>query len=195
MKIKRTYRFIIALFSLLILLSSIQSSYAKYSTKAEADTTIAIARWNILVNNLDITSNNDFSSTIQPTFPGNEYIKTGIIAPLSEGYFDIEINHTNVDVSFKQTIELAYGTTNNISDLKIVGYSIGTDPQITNFTDEYKIIEDIMFTDTTKIKTYRIHLKWLDGTGETMDNVADTTATKTGIANIKVNTSFIQIAN
>ena len=195
MKIKRHYMLLLALVSLFMSLSLIQEAYAKYVTKATANTDLTIARWNILVNNHDITDNNDFSNAIEPTFPGNEHIASGILAPLSEGYIDLIVDSTKVDVSFKQKITLGLNSANTITDLEIVGYSINNST-ITYFNNNATEIEDtILLTNTSRTNTYRVFVKWIDGTNETMDNEADTQATIDGVAKINVEVDFTQIAN
>ena len=193
MEIKKRTRFIIAFLALFIFLSMIQDAYAKYTTSADANTNMTIARWGITINNQDVVSNNDFSDTITPVFAGTDYIAEGIIAPTSEGYFDIVINHNQVDVAFSQTINLSYAEDNTITDFKIVGYSLNNG-SVVYFTGTPTISASIGLNPPIKTNTYRIYVKWLDGTDETMDNTDDTNATIDGIANIKVNVSFVQMA-
>ena len=194
MEINRKHRFLIAFVSLFILISIIQETYAKYLTNASANTNMTIARWNIIVNNQDILNNSDFSNGIKPVFLGSEHIADGILAPLSEGYFDIVVDATNVDVSFNQVITLSHGKDNTVSDLAITGYSVDNG-SIISFDKETTFTNEILLSDQTRIHTYRIYVKWLDGENETMDNEKDTEATKSGKASIKVDVSFIQKAN
>ena len=194
MHLKQHYRFIVAFISLLLLLSFIQDTYAKYSTNASATTDITIAGWNILINNSDITNESDFSNAITPIFPGTTHIASNVLAPLSEGYFDIEVNATDVDVSFVETITLNHGLDNTITDLIISGYSIDGGTKINFGTGAKTITNDFLLTDA-RIRTYRIYVNWLDGTGETMDNEDDTEAVKAGEASISVNANFVQKPN
>jgi len=194
MEINRKHRFLIAFVSLFILISIIQETYAKYLTNASANTNMTIARWNIIVNNQDILNNSDFSNGIKPVFLGSEHIANGILAPLSEGYFDIVVDATNVDVSFNQVITLSHGKDNTVSDLAITGYSVDNG-SIISFDKETTFTNEILLSDQKRIHTYRIYVKWLDGENETMDNEKDTEATKSGKASIKVDVSFIQKAN
>ena len=191
MVISKRTRVIVALLSLLILLSLIQESYAKYITNASANTNMSIARWNIKVNTQDIINNNDFSEKITPVFPGNAYIASDILAPMSEGYIDLIIDHAQVDVAFNEVITLSYAAENTIDDLIITGYLIDSGV-VTNFTTNTIINYSVPKNPTTTSHKIRIYVKWLDGTGETMDNEADTQATVDGIASINVNVSFIQ---
>jgi len=192
---KKRYRFLLATFSLFILITLIQDSFAKYVTNANANTNISIARWNILVNNQDITSNSNFSNTITPVFPGTEHIAAGIIAPLSEGYFDIILNYSEVDVSFNKTINLNHHDSNTIQDLIFVGYSINGGNMIEVNDRSLELLNTVSLNDLDRIRTYRFYVKWLDGEGELMDNEADTIATRYGNASIRVGVNFTQIPN
>ena len=195
MKIKRSHMLLFAFVSLFMFLSLIQETYAKYSTKATANADLTIARWNILINTQDVTSNSNFSNKVEPVFPGSEHIASGILAPNSEGYFDLVVDSTNADVSFNQTITLSNADDNTITDLQIVGYSINGGTMV-NFTDNNTIItNDVLLSSNTPSNTYRIYVKWLEGTGETMDNTADTEATSDGIAKINIEVDFVQIAS
>ena len=191
--LKRNHKIIIALCSLLIFITLIQESYAKYLTSANANTSIAIARWNVLVNTRDVVNNSDFSNKITPIFPGNTHTSQDIIAPLSEGYFDLVIDFNAVDVSFKQVITLGHADSNTISDLVFTGYSVNGGVT-TTINDTTKVITDnVLLTDITRVKTFRVYVKWIDGTGEEMDNEDDTEATRSGTASIKVDIDFEQI--
>jgi hypothetical protein len=192
----RFSRFVIACISLLLLFNSIQESYAKYVSSATANSSFTIAQWAFTVNSQDVLNNSDFSNTITPVFTNNPNVADGTIAPNSEGYFDLVINAQNVGVSFTQTISLTRGTTNTVSDLVFTGYSLNGG-SINTFTNQTTptITTDIELTNTTRVNTYRIYVRWIDGTGENMNNAADTTAAKTGVANVATNIQFIQKAS
>ena len=123
----RRYRKIVvfaALISLFYCVSLIQSTYAKYVTAATGTTNLTIAKWNIIVNTQDVTSNSNFSTVISPQFLGSSNIKAGVIAPTSTGSFDITLDMTDVEVSLQYTISAAISNSNTVSDLKIVSYTI-----------------------------------------------------------------------
>lgn len=177
----------------------IKSTYAKYATSADGDASIKIARWKILVNNQDIQKNSDLTSIIKPIFEGNDNIASGVIAPTSEGYFDILIDATNTDVSFKYEISTDNSDSSVVTDLMISGYAIndGTRQSIDNNDNKLNITNNIKFNDTTKTIKLRVYLKWNDdeSTGASMDNASDTATTidSNNLATVKVNIKFIQI--
>lgn len=187
-KFKRKMIFFMALISLFYCVSIMQDTYGKYLTAAEATTELTIARWQIYVNDQDIVNNSDFSEVITPTFAGTSNIQSGVIAPTSTGSFNLEINGEDTDVSFTYTISL--DTTDcNVSDLQITGYTIGDTHY--NYTGN-DITGDILLSDTNKVVSITFDVVWNDGTGSTMNNAADTAASKTGPATFDVDVNFIQ---
>lgn len=193
MKYTKKILLLLALLSLIYTIFLINDTYAKYKSDANANTDITIARWNILVNNQDIKNNKDFSSTITPVFAGNENMASGIIAPTAEGYFDITVDYSNVDVSFSLNLNIVPNST--VTDLIITGYSINDGSIIPVENNSYNITSDILYTETPKTKKYRFYIKWDDSENAQMDNQADTAATNDGNASFKITASFIQLAS
>lgn len=190
MKLNRKITFLLALLALFYCVSLIQSTYAKYLSTADADTNITIARWNILVNNQDISQNSNFSEVLEPTFTGNENIKEGVIAPNATGYFDITLDGSTTDVSFSYDISLSEADDNTVTDLKITKYEING----YSYTYNGPISGNILLNDQNRALTVRVYVEWVDQTDdETMTNVDDTTAANSGVAKFKVNVNVIQL--
>lgn len=190
MKLNRKITFLLALLALFYCVSLIQSTYAKYLSTADADTNITIARWNILVNNQDISQNSNFSEVLEPTFTGNENIKDGVIAPTATGYFDITLDGSTTDVSFSYDISFSEAEDNTVTDLKITKYEIDGH----SYTYNGPISGNILLNDQNRALTVRVYVEWVDQTDdETMTNVDDTTAANGGVAKFKVNVNVIQL--
>ena len=169
--------------------------YAKYTTSANSQTDVPIARWNILVNNISIKDQSDISQTLQPIFPGNENIAKAILAPTAEGYFDLYFDYNDVDVSFKYTISLAPSEQSSVKDIVATGYSVD-DGEIINFTNYNEDITDSISLDNpTRTRKIRVYVKWNDDSNTaTMDNYADTESALSGNpALFNVNITFDQI--
>lgn len=190
MKLNRKITFLLALLALFYCVSLIQSTYAKYLSTADADTNITIARWNILVNNQDISQNSNFSEVLEPTFTGNENIKDGVIAPTATGYFDITLDGSTTDVSFSYDISFSEADDNTVTDLKITKYEIDGH----SYTYNGPISGNILLNDQNRALTVRVYVEWVDQTDdETMTNVDDTTAANGGVAKFNVNVNVIQL--
>ena len=121
---RKHFIYILAFLSFVLCIFFIQESYAKYLTSTSENASINVARWRILVNNKDIREGNTADAVIVPVFDGNENIASGIIAPTSEGYFDLVIDATEADVSFKYNINFSVNDDSAVSDLVATKYSI-----------------------------------------------------------------------
>ena len=173
MGIKRKIIFFVALMSLFYCLTLMQDTYAKYISSADATAGLTIARWNILLNDQDILVSSNFSDTIVPTFEGTDNIKSDVIAPTAEGYFEIELDGTDTDVSFDYTISITKPNTNTVDDLIITGYEI--DGTSYTYDDEDDITGEILFDDLDKVKNFTFYVEWDDNEStQTMNNAQDT---------------------
>lgn len=194
-KYNQKFKLLLATISLIICISFIKETYAKYITEANANANIKVAKWKILVNNQDIVNNNNITETISPKFTGNSNIKDDVIAPGATGYFDLIIDPTNTDVTFSYEITSSVNENSSVKDLYITGYSINDNEEINFNEDEQKIIKNTIFyaEDRTNTKI-RVYISWQDGENETMDNIADTSATmlEDNNAKVDVNIKFIQ---
>lgn len=190
MTFKRKIAIFVALLSLFYSVTLIQTTYAKYVSSAEANSNINIARWSITVNNQDVIQNSNFTNSLSPVFNNNQYIKENVIAPTSEGYFDIIIDGTNADVSFKYTVTINPISNRTIKDLKIVKYTIDD----VDYTYNDNIAGIINYNDENKTKSIRVFFIWNDDEGtQEMNNSEDTLATINGNANYRVNINLIQV--
>lgn len=180
-----------ALISMFYCVSLIQSTYAKYVTSTTGTTNLTIAKWNIIVNNQDVTNNSNFSTAITPVFEGTNNIRSGVIAPTATGSFDITLDMTEVDVSLQYTISASISNSNTVSDLKITSYTIN------NVETPYtgSISNQVPLSSTDRTVTIRFNVEWVEDSadGAVMNNLQDTQATNNGIAAVDVNINFIQI--
>lgn len=194
-KIKK-WHLVLAICALILCITQIQQTYAKYLDTKEGDTDFTIAKWKILVNQQDITEASTMSSLITPVYIENEHIKEGVIAPGREGYFDLVIDSSNTEVSFRYDISVTSSENSSVNDLVITGYSLN-DSEIIPVSDQLNNLSNIIYyTDTNKENKIRIYFQWRDGTGENMNNEADTNASIQGVnAKLKVNITFTQITN
>ena len=173
-------------------LSFMSSTYSRYVAGTTGNIDLLLAKWQILVNNRDIANQNNSNITFTPVIETNNNIKSNTIAPTSKGYFDIDINPTNVDVSFRYQIALSISN-NSIPDLVITKYAILPNNYHEGDLIEYTTLQtntitnDMIYDLTTQNFrfqpfTIRIYFEWLEGTNESMNDAADT-AIGVGAAN------------
>ena len=171
--------------------------YAKYLTSAEGSTTLTIANWNILVNDLSIKHNTDISNSIVPVFPGNEHIESGIIAPTVEGYFDLNLDFSNADVSFKYEISVTSDENSSVKDLVATGYSLDDGEKISFDNYNETISETITLSNNINTRKVRVYIMWNDDDeSQTMTNDDDTISTSSeNPPLLNVNVSFTQVTD
>lgn len=191
---KKHFIFILAFLSFVLCIFFIQGSYAKYLTATSENATMNVARWRILVNNKDIREGSTTNAVIVPVFEGSEHIASGIVAPTSEGYFDLVIDATEADVSFKYKIDFSVNDGSAVTDLIATKYSINNGDFINLERSNQSISNQVLQVNNTSPINIRVYVLWDDGENSTMDNVADTEATKNGkTAKMDVNLSFTQL--
>lgn len=202
----RKFKVLIVIASLAITLSLMSNTYSRYVASSQGNVEIEFAKWQILVNNTDITNNTSSNIEFTPTInKNNTNVAQNKVAPASTGYFDVEIDPTNVDVSFNYKIELGIENNENIPDLTITKYAVVPEGYI-----EGDGLTEVTITDGTitnamnyeaggfKKITLRIFFQWFEGEGEKMDDAADTNigytaATESTTFTINANIQFEQI--
>lgn len=174
---------LIVFISLSLSLCLMSNTYSRYVANTTGNVEVLFAKWQILINETDITNNSESNITITPVIEANQYTASNTVAPSSTGYFDIEVDPTNVDVSFDYSINLELDD-KNLPDLMITKYSIidknnnigkatTLNSNVINGTMNYdNSIKDFKF-ETFSI---RVYFEWIEGTknSETMNDAADT---------------------
>ena len=98
------------------------------------------------------------------------------------GYFDLNIDFSQVDVSFDYTVSISAGSQNAVADFVVTGYSIDNNT-IQQFEDSTNTLtENISYTadilEGTTSRDIRIFVKWNDNPiTKTMNNIDDTNTT------------------
>ena len=172
---KRYIMLILTLVALFMTMCMVSETYAKYVTSATSTSSTSIARWRILVNNDDITLGSASTNLITPVFPGSTDISSGVLAPNAEGYFDLVLDYSNVDVSFNYTITVAVNEDSPVTELVATKYIIDGGQEV-NFGANQAINGTVRLNEVTRTKNIRVYVKW-DDTLDLMDNEDDTDTT------------------
>ena len=135
----RKIKLLIAFVALFICIFQIKETYAKYIESKNGDAEFTVAGWKIKINNSDITDGASLSSLINPVYESNTNIKDGVIAPGSQGYFDLSIDATNTEVSFNYEITIEPSEESDVTDLSIYAYKID-DGEVTNVNNNINTI-------------------------------------------------------
>ena len=141
----------------------------------------------ILVNTNDITSGEKKSIDLQPVVIANEHVAADTFAPSSEGYFDISVDPSNINVSYEYRISLEV-LNKDMPDLMITQYSYidgnGVEGEKTDI-DSTSVVNGLIENAIVKQNLYdkekpfeaftiRIYFEWFEGDGEQQDDAADT---------------------
>ena len=196
MKNKKKFMLLLIGIFICLLLFSIIQIYAKYLTSSTGKTNLTIAKWNIIVNKKSIKNNSDISSEIVPVFEGNDNISAGIIAPTATGYFDLDFDFKDADVSFKYEINVSAAENSSVKDLVVTGYYVDDGETISFETFDQAISDTILLNSDIKQRKIRVYILWNDDAEtETMSNEDDTaSAISDTPALLSVNISFTQVA-
>ena len=185
---------LLVVLSIILCLFFVQESLAKYITAADETANISIARWKILVNDEDIRDENTVNTVINPVFLGNDNIAENIIAPTSEGYFDLIIDAREADVSFKYKISMSVNKNSSVRDLVATKYVVNGGEPITMDINNQTIENTVLYGNNNSTINIRVYIVWNDGDGSLMDNSADTLATTSGnSAMMNVSLNFTQV--
>lgn len=185
---------LLVVLSIILCLFFVQESLAKYITAADETANISIARWKILVNDEDIRDENAVNTVINPVFLGNDNIAENIIAPTSEGYFDLIIDAREADVSFKYKISMSVNKNSSVKDLVATKYVVNGGEPITMDINNQTIENTVLYGNNNSTINIRVYIVWNDGDGSLMDNSADTLATTSGnFAMMNVSLNFTQV--
>ena len=195
-------KLLIVCFMLIILVSLMSNTFSKYVSSADGDLNVSFAKWQILVNNLDISDAANSEILFVPVIDSNNEVEENSVAPSSSGYFDIAIDPSNVALSFNYNISFSIEN-DDIPDLMISEYAIlpVDDSPIEKISLDNNIIEKDMIYDPEnpfKPFTIRLFFKWYEGENELMDDLADTEIGTVAAINdtklkMKANISFKQI--
>lgn len=183
---------ILAVFVCLSLtLGLMSNTYSRYIADTTNNFKIDFAKWEVIVNTVDITASASTSIDITPTMYANPNIASNTIAPSSSGYFDILIDPSNTDVSFNYSIELELLNL-NLTDIVIGKYALldddfnGDDDSATKLDIVDNTIEGSLsygnlnngtVTDSKysfNSFTIRVYFEWIEGKSETLNDEADT---------------------
>jgi len=193
MLLNRKFVLLIACICLFLSVTTLKETYAKYTSSVNETTDIAIARWRILVNDYDIRSSSTTSNLIQPVFAGTTNIASGVIAPTATGYFEIVLDASGTDLAFNYTFTITNASNSLVSDIRVTSCTVaGVPVTVTNGT----VTGTVRLSDP-RVTRIIVYIEWLDGTGETMDNAADTNTTlaEESVAKLNVNANFIQLSS
>ena len=196
MLLNKKFILLIACVLVLLCFTTVQDTYAKYTSSVNETTDISIARWRILVNDYDIRSCASTTNLIEPDFNGTSHIASNVIAPTAEGSFTIVVDATGTDLSFNYSINVANSLDSPVSDIVVTGATLnGLPVTVVNNTATDSTISGTITLADQRVNTFVVNIMWRDGNGENMNNAADTATTllQESVAKLSVTANFTQV--
>lgn len=192
---KSKFKVLIVIITLAFSLSIMSNTYSRYVADATGDVELTFAKWQILINNNDITNEETRTIAVTPTILANENVAANKLAPSSIGYYDIEIDPTNVETSFNYQVTIS--DIEEMPDLLITKYQIIIDGVTTEYEIEDNTIEGTLNygDEDFDVFTLRIFFEWYDEEGNTMSDEDDTTLSQQETISIETNITFEQKIN
>lgn len=179
----KKFKILLLLISSSFTLGLMSNTYSRYVANTTGDVELVFAKWQILLNNEDITNGTTSTLDITPVIEENQNIENNTIAPSSKGYFDVNIDPSNVGVSFNYKIDLKV-LNEDMPDLMITKYAILDKDyidgdEITTTNIENNVINGTLNFDkeTENYKfepfTIRVYFEWYEGLDEQMNDEQD----------------------
>ncbi len=203
---KKKFKILLALMSLSLTLGLMSNTYSRYVAGTSGNIEVKFTKWQILVNSNDITNENTTSIELTPVIEENTNVAKNTIAPSSKGYFDIDIDPSNTELSFNYKISLEI-LNEAIPDLMITKYALlntthqeGDNIQTLNITDN-QITGSLNINENAyEPFTIRIYFEWFENENETMNDEKDTeigikAASEDTTLQIKASLEFTQKTN
>ena len=181
--LKTKLKVLIVFAMLAFTLSIVSNTYSRYVAAAEESIDLALANWQILLNDEDITNSSSSAGSINPVILENENVANNKLAPSSVGYFDIDIDASSVELSFNYNIKINKNEV--LDDLLITKYKLieeGSDPEETEYINvvNNEINGTFDYLDEVLAKPFKIRVffEWFDDENEESDDESDTEIVK-----------------
>lgn len=195
---KKRMFILLSLVSLSLTLGLMSNTYSRYVADTTSNLEVLFAKWQILVNENDITTGSTSSINLVPVIEENSNVEANMVAPSSKGYFDIDIDPSNVGVAFNYSITLEM-LNENMPDLMITKYAIinsdyveGDEITTTNLVNN-SIEGTVELVNKNEPFTIRIYFEWYEGENELMNDEQDTEVAQNNTSfQIKTNIHFEQ---
>ena len=177
---KKTW-ILVGIIMLLFTSYQIATSYAKYTTEADGTAQKQSGAWVIKLNDNDISNSNSETTfdIDELTFPENEFVAEGKLAPASSGYFDVIIDPTgsSVAVRFDVTLDVSglsqYDAINFTAAYRVINGEEVSEGMVRTADHTYSGIISLNDVKNGVASTMRFYIGWEEDESEEGDE-ADT---------------------
>lgn len=159
MKIKKI-TFLLIVVMILISLNEIRDAYGLFESEKNLTVEKSVAKWNVEINGVDVKTSEEF---LIDSFHSevNSRVVSGKIAPGGTGYFDIVIDPTDTQVSFRYDLSFDFSNLSESIIIERIEETLGNEILRTGentYTNIFSL-DDIENGVTNNI---RVYLKWIN---------------------------------
>lgn len=190
-KMKKIY-LCLALVLLIITVFIILKTYGLFETKTGLNVQSEVGKWVILVNNTDITQQENTKFSVDKIiWDQNDEVKEGKIAPGASGYFDIVIDPTDTDVSVRYDIGFDFSEFEN-TNITITSIQEINDKKIVKTgNNKYTGIITLDEISAGTTNTIRVNIAW-ENNEENNEHDSNLSSVPNTILNIPVTINVSQ---
>ena len=187
MKNKKVYILLLLLLTIGVTSLCLKDTYAKYTSSISKNSIVSIAKWNFKKDNnqninINLKENYDESTLISTR--NQDGFETKIIAPGTEGSFDIKlVNTSEVGADFTVSIDKINKLPENIKFYKDENYQTELIPGTSKITGSLK-------ANDKEGLSIKIYWKWAYETGTNNNEVYSGDAIDTALENSDINLSI-----
>ena len=169
---------ILCIISVLITVLAIQRTYAKYFEKVDTTYATNIKRWVINVNNKNVHEQETLNQVMQPILVEDENINSDVLVPGGEGYFEMFIDYSSVDLAFEYEFSIEQLNETPLEDFEIYGYEV-VDADGTSTVTETSEIKGVIDpatdfnSDGEQKKNIKVLFRWNDENQDTTDATSE----------------------
>lgn len=167
----------------------ITNTYGLFESNINMDVDSKLATWNILINDTNIGKSETF--TIDNFISEEDStVASGKIAPGTSGYFNININPSNTQVSIRYDLTFDFSKLDNLFTITKVeeknGYNL-----IKTGPNTYSNVITLNEIKENKTNNIRVHIKW-NNNEENNDKDTEIGLTENNTLNIPVSITVLQ---
>lgn len=169
---------ILCIISVLITVLTIQRTYARYFEKVDTTYATNIKRWVINVNNKNVHEQETLNQVMQPILVEDENINSDVLVPGREGYFEMFIDYSSVDLAFEYEFSIEQLNETPLEDFEIYGYEV-VDADGTSTVTETSEIKGVIDpatdfnSDGEQKKNIKVLFRWNDENQDTTDATSE----------------------
>lgn len=153
---------LIIICSVFVLLMSSGGTFTAYESEVDNKTSVNLARWNILIDDQNITDTMVSDILVENVIWSNVKSNPEKLAPGSSGTMKFIIDPTTTQVSIRYDITFEDNTVDTDNILTVLGFSTSTGSLIRTAENTYTGVFSLNDINNDQTREISVELKWID---------------------------------